>query len=307
MKYATKFAATVPALLLLAASASAAPNPAAEAARADIKKTLGFAPQFLVKLPDAALPGAWDELKSLQLNPNTALTPKLKEMIGLAVASQVPCKYCIVAHTEFGKLGGAGEAEIGEAVTMAAITRHWSTFLNGIQTDDAKFRGELKTIIDNVKRASAAGTPPPAPVNVVDGASALKDVNQTLGYVPEFLKRFPDVARSGAWRQMRDVQMSPKTALSAKEKELIGLAVASQVPCKFCIVAHTEFARLGGATDAEITEAIAMASLTRSMSTLLNGLQVDEVQFRRDVDKLVKGARAAAAAAQKPRTTAAAR
>ena len=305
MSHATKFAATVPTLLLLAASASAAPNPAAEAARADIKKTLGFAPQFLVKLPDAALPGAWDELKSLQLNPNTALTPKLKEMIGLAVASQVPCKYCIVAHTEFGKLGGAGEAEIGEAVTMAAITRHWSTFLNGIQTDDAKFRGEIKTIMDNVKRASAAGTPPPPPVNVVDGASALKDVNQTLGYVPEFIKRFPDVARSGAWRQMRDVQMSPKTALSAKEKELIGLAVASQVPCKFCIVAHTEFARLGGASEAEITEAIAMASLTRSMSTLLNGLQVDEVQFRRDVDKLVKGARAAAAAAQKPRTTAA--
>ena len=37
-----------------------------------------------------------------------------------------------------------------------------------------------------------------------------------------------------------------------------------------------------------------MASLTRSMSTLLNGLQIDEAQFRRDVDKLVKGATAAA-------------
>ena len=37
-----------------------------------------------------------------------------------------------------------------------------------------------------------------------------------------------------------------------------------------------------------------MASLTRSMSTMLNGLQVDEAQFRRDVDRLVKGATAAA-------------
>ena len=37
-----------------------------------------------------------------------------------------------------------------------------------------------------------------------------------------------------------------------------------------------------------------MASLTRDMSTLLNGLQVDEPQFRRDVDRLVKGAKAAA-------------
>ena len=47
-----------------------------------------------------------------------------------------------------------------------------------------------------------------------------------------------------------------------------------------------------------------MAALTRNLSTMLNGLQVDEVQFRRDVDKLVKGATAAATAAKKPPTTA---
>ena len=69
-----------------------------------------------------------------------------------------------------------------------------------------------------------------------------------------------------------------------------GLAVASQVPCRYCVIAHTEFAKLNGATDAEISEAIAMASLTRDMSTMLNGMQVDEAQFRKDVDKLVKSA-----------------
>jgi AhpD family alkylhydroperoxidase len=74
----------------------------------------------------------------------------------------------------------------------------------------------------------------------------------------------------------------------------MGLAVASQIPCRFCIIAHTEFAKLNGATDAEITEAIAMASLTRDLSTLLNGMQVDEAQFRKDVDRIVKGAAAAA-------------
>ena len=37
-----------------------------------------------------------------------------------------------------------------------------------------------------------------------------------------------------------------------------------------------------------------MASLTRELSTMLNGMQVDEAQFRRDVDKLVKGAKAVA-------------
>lgn len=281
---------------------------AADATRADVQKTLGFVPQFLQRFPDAALPGAWDELKSLQLNPNTALPPKIKELIGLAVAAQVPCKYCISAHTEFAKLSGATEAELGEAVTMAAITRHWSTFLNGIQTDEAKFRGEVQTLISNVKRAMAnPPANPPAPIALTDGASALRDIAQTLGATPEFLKRFPDVARAGAWRQMKEVQLGT-TALSGKHKELVGLAVASQVPCKFCIVAHTEFARLAGATDAEITEAIAMASLTRNLSTMLNGLMVDEAQFNRDIERLVKGARnAAKAKAKASRETALAR
>jgi predicted ATPase len=64
------------------------------------------------------------------------------------------------------------------------------------------------------------------------------------------------------------------------------------------------FRVLCGASDAEIAEALAMASLTRDMSTLLNGLQIDEAQYRRDVDRLVKGAQAAAKASAKAKPTA---
>ncbi|HET6284349.1 MAG TPA: carboxymuconolactone decarboxylase family protein [Polyangia bacterium] len=303
----TAFAILLPVLATSAAQAADRQPAAAEAARADIQKTLGFVPQFFLKFPPGLLPGAWEEMKTLQMNPSTALPPKVKELIGLAVAAQIPCRYCIFAHTEFAKLGGATEVEVGEAVAMAAITRHWSTFLNGIQTDETKFRGEVAKIVDNVKQAMASKSPSPSPVNVVDGQTALRDISQTLGYAPEFLKRFPDVARGGAWRQMRDVQLSPTTAIQAKNKELIGLAVASQVPCRFCIVAHTEFAKLAGATDAEITEAIAQAALTRDLSTVLNGMMVDEGQFHRDIDRLVKGARAAASKQSRATTTAQAR
>ena len=281
--------------LAFASAARAADSPAAAAAKADISKTLGFVPQFFARFPEAALPGAWEEMKTLQLNPNTALPGRTKELIGLGVAAQIPCRYCIIAHTEFAKLNGASDAEIGEAVAMAAITRHWSTYLNGLQTDETKFRGEIAKIVDNVKKASASKSPAPPPVNVVDGNSALKEATQMLGgYVPEFIREFPSEARSGAWKTFRDVQLSPATALSGKQKELVGLAVAAQVPCRFCIIAHTEFAKLNGATDAEIKEAIGMASLTRELSTVMNGMQVDEVQFRRDIDRLVKGAKAAA-------------
>ena len=281
--------------LAFASTARAAENPAAAAAKADIQKTFGFVPQFFIRFPEAALPGAWEEMKTLQLNPNTTLPGRTKELVGLGVASQIPCKYCIYAHTEFAKLNGASDAEIGEAVAMAAITRHWSTYLNGIQTDETKFRAEITKIIDNVKKASASKAPAPAPVAVVDGNSALKEATQMLGgYAPEFIRTFPEPARAAAWRTFRDVQLSPSTALNGKQKELVGLAVAAQVPCRFCIIAHTEFAKLNGATDAEIKEAIGMASLTRELSTLLNGMQVDEPQFHKDIDRLVKGAKAAA-------------
>jgi AhpD family alkylhydroperoxidase len=283
--------------------AAQAAETAAEA-RADIQKTLGFAPQFLTKVPDLVLPGLWDELKGLQLNPNTVLPGRTKELIGLAVAAQVPCRYCIVAHTEFARLNGASTDEIGEAVAMAALTRHWSTYLNGIQMDEGKFRAEIATLVAGAKKAAASHAPAPKPGAITDGASALKDMTQMLGAPPEFLKRFPEAGRAGAWRQFRDVQLNPSSAVSNKVKELTGLAVASQIPCRYCVIAHTEFAKLAGATDGEINEAIGMAALTRNMSTMLNGLQIDEGQFRKDVDKLVKNA-TAAAAAKKPHTTAA--
>ena len=126
---------------------------------------------------------------------------------------------------------------------------------------------------------------------------ARADIRKTLGFVPQFALKIPDAALPGAWEEMKTLQMNPKTALSGKDKELICLAVAAQAPCQYCIIGHTEFARLNGATNAEIDEAIAMAALTRNMSTLLNGLEIDESQFRRDVDRLVKGAKAMAAKA----------
>jgi AhpD family alkylhydroperoxidase len=279
-------------LALLGLSTSVfAETPAAARARADVQSTLGFVPDFIQRIPEPLLPGAWEELKTLQLNPKTALDGRTKELIGLAVSAQIPCRYCIVAHTEFAKLNGATEAQIGEAVGMAAVTRHWSTFLNGAQIDETRFRADVAKLIDNAKRAAASKAPAPVGVNVVDGASASRDVSALLGFVPEFLQKFPAVARSGAWQQMRDLQLNPKTALSGKQKELIGLAVSAQVPCRYCIVAHTEFAKLNGATEAEIGEAIAMASLTRSMSTVLNGLQIDEARFRRDIDRLARAAK----------------
>ena len=157
---------------------------------------------------------------------------------------------------------------------MAAITRHWSTVLNGIQTDEAQFRAEIGKIVANVKRA--AGQAPGRSRSSSPTVRARWPRSRRCWACARLPEAIPRQRPRGRLAQFRDVQLSPATALSRQVKELVGLAVASQVPCRYCIIAHTEFAKLNGATDAEITEAIAMAALTRNISTMLNGLEVDE-------------------------------
>jgi AhpD family alkylhydroperoxidase len=283
--------------MLMLAVAAVAPRaaratPEADAARADIQKTIGFVPVMFRLLPDLALPGAWQETKGLHLNPSTALPGKYKDLVGIAVAAQIPCEYCIYAHTELAKLNGATDAEISEAVAMGALTRKWSTWLNGIQTDEGKFRSEIAQLVTNTKKMMASGGPPPSkPMPVTESAGALKQVEQSFGFAPEFLRRYPQEGLAGAWTEMRDLEMNPGTAIPGKYKSMIGLAVAAQIPCKFCIIADTEFAKLDGATDREIGEAIAMSGLVRHWSTILNGRQADKVAFKKEINRLVAGAR----------------
>jgi AhpD family alkylhydroperoxidase len=110
---------------------------------ADIKATLGTVPDSFSRYPKAALPGAWQALKALELSGDTALPAKVKDLIGLAVAAQIPCSYCIYVDTESAKHDGATDAEISEAIAVAGLTRDWSTVLNGMQTDLAEFKKEV--------------------------------------------------------------------------------------------------------------------------------------------------------------------
>ena len=135
--------------LALAGALSATPALAqgADGAYRDIESTLGSVPTFFRLFPEEGIGGAWAEFKSVQLNPHTALSGKEKELIGLAVAAQIPCSYCIYFHTAAAKANGATDAEIREAVAMAAITRHWSTVLNGMQADPTTFRNETDAVL----------------------------------------------------------------------------------------------------------------------------------------------------------------
>ena len=100
----------------------------------------------------------------------------------------------------------------------------------------------------------------------------------------------PAPSAAAAWQEYLAV-MNPKGALDDKTKQLISLGVAAQVPCQYCIYAHTKAAKAAGATDAEIKEAIGAAALVRKWSTELNGNMYDMNDFKKQVDAIWPGAK----------------
>jgi AhpD family alkylhydroperoxidase len=122
----------------------------------------------------------------------------------------------------------------------------------------------------------------PASADEDSYTSALKDIEATFGSVPTFIQQMPKAGLAGAWQQLKDLEFSNDTALDAKTKALIGLAVVAQIPCHYCIWADAASARAAGASDEEIAEAVAVAATERYWSTMLNGLQVDFETFQKD-------------------------
>jgi AhpD family alkylhydroperoxidase len=127
----------------------------------DIERTLGLVPSFIKLVPEATLELEWRLFKRLQLD-DGAVPCKYRELIGLGVAAVTRCRYCSLYHTEVGRLFGATEAEIEEAVHFAKSSAGWSTYINGMQLDYEQFRRELADIIRHVRRAQAAEATKPA-------------------------------------------------------------------------------------------------------------------------------------------------
>jgi AhpD family alkylhydroperoxidase len=119
-----------------------------------------------------------------------------------------------------------------------------------------------------------------------------KEIRDTLGLVPSFFKTLPDSSLELEWKLMKKVQMEPG-AIPNKYRELIGLGISAVSKCRYCTVFHTEMAKLNGATDAEIEEAVHFAKSNAGWSAYLNGLQFDFEQFRRELKQMAEHARSA--------------
>jgi len=104
-------------------------------------------------------------------------------------------------------------------------------------------------------------------------------------YNPEDLKKFGDVGEFQ--KELADKffdyygTVFADSALTAREKSIIALAVSHAVQCPYCIDAYTEDSLEKGYSEEQMMEAVHVATAIRGGASLVHG-----VQMMNKVDKL---------------------
>jgi AhpD family alkylhydroperoxidase len=115
-------------------------------------------------------------------------------------------------------------------------------------------------------------------MNTVRKEAVYKEIESILGNVPSFFKLIPERSLEAEWNLFKTIQLE-ESPIPNKYKELIGIAISAVTKCKYCLFFHTEVAKLFGATEEEIEDAVHYAKASAGWSTYLNGMQVDYEKF----------------------------
>jgi AhpD family alkylhydroperoxidase len=114
-----------------------------------------------------------------------------------------------------------------------------------------------------------------------------REIKETLGLVPKFLQKIPDRSLEQEWQLFKTLQLE-ESPIPNKYRELIGLGIAATSKCRYCALFHTEAAKLAGATEEEIEDAIHYAKSSAGWSAYLNGFQFDYDEFKAEMAQIVR-------------------
>ncbi|MBS1151113.1 MAG: hypothetical protein H6Q89_2811 [Myxococcaceae bacterium] len=115
--------------------------------------------------------------------------------------------------------------------------------------------------------------------------TVFKQIEETFGFVPSFMKAIPEASLELEWQLMKRLQLD-QGPIPNKYRELIGIGIAAATRCPYCVCLHTELARLHGASELEIEDAMHFAKMSTGLSTYLHGLQCDLKEFRAEIKRI---------------------
>ncbi len=115
--------------------------------------------------------------------------------------------------------------------------------------------------------------------------AVFNEMEQMFGVVPAMFRAVPEATLELEWNLFKSVHLE-EGAIPNKHRELIGVAISAISKCRYCSYFHTEMAKLNGATDEEIEDALHFAKSSAGWSTYINGLQLDFDEFAKEVDEV---------------------
>ncbi|WP_101842905.1 carboxymuconolactone decarboxylase family protein [Halobacillus sp. Marseille-P3879] len=168
------------------------------------------------------------------------LPAKLKEIIAIAVAHTTGCPYCIEVHVNNARKQEVTREELSESIFVAAALKAGSAAAHG--------------------------------VNALNAYESTTEDLYKKSYFNK-IKEFADLSGE-AFQSFMDFDKKAMKAgvLSAKEKELIAVAVAHTTGCPYCIDIHTNGAKEQGASKEEVAESIFVATALKAGSALAHSV-----------------------------------
>ena len=118
------------------------------------------------------------------------------------------------------------------------------------------------------------------------------EMEQMLGLVPSMFKSVPESTIAYEWELFKRVHLE-EGAIPNKYRELIGIAISAISKCRYCVYFHTALARLNGATEEEIEDALHFTKSSAGWSAYVNGLQLDFDEFAKETDRITEHVRSA--------------
>jgi AhpD family alkylhydroperoxidase len=123
-----------------------------------------------------------------------------------------------------------------------------------------------------------------------------QEIEETFGLVPAFFEVLPDSSLELEWELYKRVHVE-EGPVPHKYRELVGLGMAAAMKCPYCLFYHTEMAKLHGATEAEIEDAMHFVKSSMGWSAYVTGLQLDLEQFKAQISQACDHVRAVHAGA----------
>ena len=116
------------------------------------------------------------------------------------------------------------------------------------------------------------------------------EMEQMFGVVPSMFKSIPESTLGFEWELFKRVHLE-EGAIPNKYRELIGIAISAVSKCRYCVYFHTELAKLNGATEEEIEDALHFTKSSTGWSSYVNGIQLDYDEFTKETDQICEHVR----------------